>query len=135
MRDREPPDPGEIARRLLDQDLADPNDPVRVAEAGESVCRKLHTHVAPLIGLAGFQSVLSHAVRRESGRHSLLKGLQMGSGDGPCLSGLSEQTEGADPAQVRAALVALFSSFVGLLISLLGRDLTSTLLRRVLPDL
>jgi hypothetical protein len=129
------PEPAEIARRLLDQEMGDLQDPAQVAEAGERICRKLHGQIAPLIGPRGFQAMVDYAMRGVAAQHPLLKEVQTGIGDDPCLKGLAEKARDSDPAQVSEALLAFFASFLTLVLRLFGESLGLSLLRSVLPEL
>ncbi len=121
----------DLARRLLEYEAGPAERPAGPG-AAQRTCEKLGQGLAMLVGPAGFQALLQRALHLTGAEYPLLRGVQ--GFDGACLAGLAERTEGQDPAQVNAALVAVFGSFFWLLGTFIGDDLTQRQVRRIYPQ-
>jgi hypothetical protein len=105
-----------------------------VASAAERSYEDLVRVVAPLIGHVGADSLTGRAMHLAAREH-------------PCLVNTREQEQGArpfalvvacvkqqDPVVATAAVVAVLTTFTGLLGTFIGEPLTARLLRKAWPD-
>lgn len=124
----------ELARTLLEREAGGVSGTAdELAAAAERACGKLRTHLARVMGSAGFEAILRRALSLAQGEFPNLAAVEPRMDGERCLDGLSDAVGGRPPAEVAEALVALFAAFLGLLISLVGRELAMRLLTPVWP--
>lgn len=122
----------DLARRLVESEAAgQPSAPV-TADGAERAVSKLREYLARLIGIGGFRALLARALQLTKAEVPSLRGVQA-EPDG-ALSGLPEWVLGRDPAEARAALVAVLANVLWLLAVFIGDDLVERLVREVWPQ-
>jgi hypothetical protein len=94
---------------------------------------KLRPHLTTLMGNGGFQALLSRALALASADVSWLRALHV-KADGT-LEGLAKPHAGLDPAELLEGRVVLLAQLLGLLVALIGPNLTSRLLGEVWPEI
>ncbi|MEO5726667.1 MAG: hypothetical protein ABI134_17195 [Byssovorax sp.] len=110
------------AQRLIEEAARGDDEEVALVGATEHVFQGLHDHLAKLIGVVGFRTLLARA-------------LQLARADAPALAvvevkpngliaGLSRALVGLRPAEALAAPVTLLAHFLALLSAFVGEDLT-----------
>jgi hypothetical protein len=124
----------ELARRLLAQEMDGQRSPATLAEGSDRVCLRLWRQIQPLIGPAGFQSVLARALGLARAEHPFLEGVEGAEPANGCLKGLAASVQGQSPAETEEGIVAVLGNFVWLLSTFIGEDLVLRLLRRAWPD-
>jgi hypothetical protein len=95
------------------------------------VCNKLRRALSKLIGLAAFRAFLFRALVLAKAETSCLDAIQVAQ-DGS-LTGLAEM-EAEWPKKAAEGEVTLIAHLIGLLIALIGRALTISLVQGIWPD-
>ena len=90
------------------------------------VIEKLRPHFQPLMGAAGFRALMSRALMLANTEVAWLHQLQV-RGDGS-LEGLNEVEAEANPEEIATGGIALLARLLGLLVTLIGEDLTVRLI-------
>lgn len=123
-----------LARRLLAA-----RSGARTAEADvetlERVLRPLAERISPLVGTAGFQLLLSRALRRTQHRHPWLHAVRAGGGAGQQLSGWREAAPEVGTEPFAAAAEDVVAELIGLLARFLGADMAARLVRQAFPEI
>ena len=123
----------DLAGRLLAYEGGDDGDPVRMAEATDRACRKLHQQFGPVIGDVAFRAWGLRALKLTRARFPFLA-VDLVLEQGVSLRGLQESVQGRKPAQAAEALTALLTNFLSVFIGLMGKDLPLTFLREAWPE-
>lgn len=136
-----PPSPElqSTARRLIEDAATDSADAAAITRAAEQVFQRLHDHLAKLIGVLGFRTMLARSLKLAQARLPRLKGIEVDPGG--MIAGLSEALRARSPAEALEASATLLSHFLDLLAAFVGDDFASDLVReavqrdeeRVLP--
>jgi hypothetical protein len=119
------PDFGQAARHLLGDGTPD-----QLAERASQACERLAKHLSRLLGETGVELLLKRSI--------VLAGAQfpwliVESTDGDAASRLRDALARQEPASIGDAVVAVLSTFVGLLERLIGAGLVDRLLAEVWP--
>ena len=128
-----PPQTRDLAERLIAHEGAAGNISEPMEFAAFRVCETLRRPVCALAGVAGFRSLLSHALvlaRTEAPSLSALRVAADGS-----LEGLDELGRQIDKDQIREGGAILIARLLGLLLTFIGEAMTSRLVtsEEVLP--
>jgi hypothetical protein len=124
----------ELAHWLLTHEVNNGQEPVALADAAETICRKLTPRLARLVTFAGCQAILARALHLATTDFPFLNGVRPGLSPEICFDGLGERVQGMELAQAREGLAMLLASVLGLLATFIGDELTLRLVRDVWPD-
>lgn len=122
--------PRDLAQRLLKREAGDSSDPTHLAQASDRILRQLRRELVPLIGLAGYSAVLGRALRQTRRELPFLTAIDPASAEEAELKGLSDEIGVLDKVQAEAATQAILANLLGVLVEIMGWDLTY----RVLGD-
>lgn len=123
----------DVARRLLAQEEGTDGDPIRMADAVERVCQKLHQKLGPVIGDTAFRAWTHRALRLTRSKYPFLTA-DVVLGEAVCLVGLQRSVQGRDPALAGEALTALLAGFLAVFIGLVGKNLLWVYMREAWPE-
>ena len=124
----------DLARRLLAHETGGQQSVIALEAASQRACQKLHQQLAKLIGPAGFNMCFVRAMHLAAAEFPFLKSVRMEAQSERCLTGLRESVEAQDPGEATRAMAALLASFLWLLSSFIGEDMTLRQVRRVWPE-
>ena len=126
------PELREQARRLFTQGggRGSRPDPAGVMEAA---CRELQRRFNPLIGSAGFASLLRRGLNIAGRDFPWLDADGVEPSADCSLNGLAEAARGRDEAEAREAFAFVLANVVWLLVTFIGEDITGGLLRETWP--
>jgi hypothetical protein len=125
----------ELARRVLKTRLAArPRSAAAVADATQISCGELYRILDTMMGTPGLQALIGRALQITARDYSWLTAVTPGPGDDCALTGLSEAAGALDVNDATEGAAALLASIVWLLISFIGEDLTSRLVRNAWPE-
>ena len=99
--------------------------------AGFQVCEKLHLHLATFMGSTGFRALLTRALALATAEVPWLCEVRIQADWS--LAGLEELQERLDPDELFEGGVVLLACLLGLLVVLIGENLTLCLVREVWP--
>jgi hypothetical protein len=97
-----------------------------------SVIEKLRPHLANLMGIGGFRALLSRALLFAAAEVSWLSAVHA-KADGT-LEGLEEPHSRLNPAEFFDGIVVLLAQLLGLMVALIGPNLTSRLVGEIWPE-
>jgi hypothetical protein len=118
----------EMAERIFAEMAGDAGDSGGLA-ALTGVYERLGQMMSVVVGDAGYRAILSRSLRKAAAAHP---GVVLSESDAPFKPVLTRlQTE--DPAAIRTAAIAIMTNFIELLGTLIGAELTLTLLDREWP--
>jgi hypothetical protein len=128
-REMKPPSPElqSTARRLIEDAATGRDDAAAITRAAEQVFQRLHDHLAKLIGVLGFRTMLARSLKLAQARLPALKGIEVDSGG--AIVGLSEALAARSPAEALEGSATLLSHFLDLLAAFVGDDFASHLVR------
>jgi hypothetical protein len=119
-----------FAQRLINYEARDKESPGPKTSSGFDVYKKLHPHLASLMGNGGYRALLARALALADVEVGWLQGVHVktdGSLDVP--EGL-----GADKAEFSEGRVVLLAQLLGLLVAFIGENLTLHLVRDIWPE-
>jgi hypothetical protein len=120
-----------MAERIFAEMAGDAGDSGGLA-ALTSVYERLGQMMSVVVGDAGYRAILSRSLRKAAAAYPRLAGVVLSESDAPFEPVLTRlQTE--DPAAIRTAAIAIMTNFIELLGTLIGTELTLTLLDREWP--
>jgi hypothetical protein len=127
----------ELARQLLgreDRDSPEAEDP---AEAIGRAHRRLHQHLAPLIGPAGYSALFARALHLARAEFPALEyvALDEDAGTNPAGAVRFAAAGAGEFSEPAAALEAILAHFIWLLTTFIGEDLGLRLVREAWPEL
>jgi hypothetical protein len=122
-----------LAAWLL-RDANDCDELAGVVAAAENSFHTLCTHLAGLLTAGACQVLLKRAINLASIEFAFLWGVRAGTLPGKCLEGVQESGQGVTLEHMKAGLIALMATLIGLLESLVGKDLTRRLISDVSPN-
>ena len=126
-----PPTAQEMAERIFAEMAGDIGSSGGLA-ALTSVYERLGRMMSVVVGDAGYRAILSRSLRKAAAAHPCLAGVVLSESDAPFEPVLTRlQTE--DPTAIRAAAIAILTNFIVLLGTLIGAELTLTLIGREWP--
>jgi len=130
--------PEAVAHWLLATEAGRHNDPEELAAVGERVYHRLHTHLMVLLGTNGFDALWARAMylaqpHFRAGDNTATE--ESLSTQGAHAYGLYAAVRGQAPATIQHNLVAAFASFITLLFTFIGAELSLRFIRQLWPDL
>jgi hypothetical protein len=102
--------------------------PDGLLEPTEQVLRRMSPGVTALVTTAGYRALLARALHVARTQFPALEGVQVGYGDAFL------DASAASGAALDEGFVALVGTVIALLVTFIGEDLTSNLIRRAWPD-
>ena len=120
-----------LARRLLEQETLASERPGN-AFAAQRALDKLRRHLATLVGVAGFQALVSRALALAKPESDWLEAVRVKS-DGS-LDGFVEAARERAADEVAKGGAALLAQLLGLLVAFIGEGLTLRLVREAWSD-
>lgn len=117
------------AERLIAYEMSRNASSKSKPTAGFVVMETLRPHFSALMGTAGFRALLSRALVLASAEVAWLSDLHVNA-DGS-FEGLNELEAQANPEEIAACGVVLLARLLGLLVTLIGEDLTLQLLSNI----
>jgi hypothetical protein len=121
-----------LAKSLIAQETSRKSSRVS-ARAAFHVIEKLRPHLSNLMGKRGFRALMARALALASAEVSWLNEVKVNP-DGT-LDGLEVRPPQIGPAEFREGKVAILAHLIGLLVALIGQDLTATLVADIWPKL
>jgi hypothetical protein len=135
--------PGLSTRTLADVDLAgwllaketgDVDRP-QLAAAAEQVCQKLSGRLSRWVSADGSRAIVSRAVHMARVEFRFLDGVSAGTPPEACFVGLYESIRDVEIGKAGAAVLAVLSAMLDLLMGFLGEELTLGLVQEIWPDM
>ena len=123
-----------LARRLLAHESKKSPSPVKLDEALEVCCQRLHKGLDPLIGAGGFRALLDRALYLAKKEHSWLHGVELEDYPGCELNALQEAMEGQKPAVINETFTVILANVIWLLVTFIGEDIALGLVDELWPD-
>src|SRR6266508_2566258 len=130
-----PPAPEALARQLLAAEAGERTRPEELAAAGERAYLRLRERLAVLLGPTGFDALWARAVHlaqrkfRSDDTTAAEESVPMHG------YGLHAAVRGREPAVGHHNLVVAFASFITLLFTVIGEELSLRFIRQIWPDL
>ena len=124
-----------LARWLVTTELGDAEEGLLAPVAAERVFQKLSHRLARLITPVGCEALLARAVHLSRAGFPFVDGAQTARGADSLTLRLLDTAAGVGPTQACAGFVAVLGTLIALLVSFIGEDLTSRVLRDVWPEL
>jgi hypothetical protein len=122
----------DLARRLLALE-AHTGEPTETrADAALRSFEKLRVHLSRLVGVSGFQALLTRALMLAAAEVRWLESVKVK--EGGALAGFSESVQQQDADAAAAGMAALLGQLLGLLFTFIGEDLTLRLVGDVWSD-
>lgn len=109
------------AQRMIEEAAKGDEDTRALVRAAEQVFQRLHDHLAKLIGVVGFTTLLARALKLARADAPALGALEVKSGG--LLPGLSEALVERSPTEALTAPATLLAHFLELLAVFVGEDL------------
>jgi hypothetical protein len=128
-----PPPLEDFARRLFVHEAGERQRTSDFVDAMERVCQALHTRLAPLVSVAGFNALFGRAVTLAAREFPFLAGIAI-TAPNCSLDGLRQALEGREPAEMADALVAILAHFLWLLVIFIGENLGMRKVHEAWPD-
>ena len=122
-----------VAERLIAHETSDNKASEPKVPAAFQVVERLRSPLATLMGKAGFRVLVSRALGLAGKEVPWLRTVHV-KADG-ALEGWEELQPQLDPEEWRAGGLALIAQLLGLLVALIGENLTLQLVREVWPKL
>jgi hypothetical protein len=122
-----------LARDLIAHETSADRTSGAKAAAGFYVTEKLRPHLANLMGRSGFRALLARALALASADVSWLNAVKVNA-DGS-LEGLDALRSQVGPAEFLDGKVVVLAQLLGLLVALIGPDLTTRLIGEIWPKL
>ena len=124
----------DLAQCLIAHEIRDNKSSETKNPGAFQVCEKLRPHLATLMGSTGFHALLSRAlaVANAAENHWLRTVLVKADGS---LERLDKPEVPVDPEEMAGGSVVLVSQLLGLLVALIGENLTLSVVREVWPKL
>ena len=138
LQEPRPAAPVVVAHWLLATEAGRHTDPEELAAVGERIYHRLHTHLMVLFGTSGFDALWARAM------HLAQPNFRAGDDTAAAESfptrvshayGLYAAVRGHAPAIVQHNLVVAFASFITLLFTFIGAELSLRFIRQLWPDL
>jgi len=128
-----PPSPAqiELARRLLALEAVAASEDARGLPVASRVYERLHTHLSPLVGVAGVDMLFVRCAKLTRGEFTATVEGTLSQGS----TKLRERLHAPEPALALDAAATLFATFFALLTTFIGERLTLEILRRAWPTL
>jgi hypothetical protein len=121
-----------LAKSLIAQETPG-NSARESALAAIHVVEKLRPHLANLMGKGGFRALVARAIALATAEFPWLNAVRVKPGG--TLDGLEAPPAQIDPAEFLDGKVAVLAHLIGLLVALIGPNLTATLMADIWPKL
>lgn len=122
------PPPAELARQLIEREVALMSGTGSASEPAHSACEHLYRGLSRWFGAEGCRALFVRALRNTREEHRALASIEIGKpGEGPGLAGVSTAVAEAGETEVAAALEALLTKMLELLGRFIGTDMVVTL--------
>jgi hypothetical protein len=118
----------ELARKVLDAEIHDRDDPDQVGTAIETCFQRLHDVIHGLVGEAGFEALLARATRMSESQVGALKLTVKPAAANARFPGLRERL--ATDVTVTDGITSVLAALLALLGRFLGEDLVLQVIRR-----
>jgi hypothetical protein len=122
-----------LATDLVDHETSGRGPSGAKARAGLHVTERLRPHLANLMGQGGFRALLARALVLASADVHWLSAVKVNT-DGS-LDGLDALPSRIDPVEFLEGTVIVLAELLGLLVALIGPDLTTRLIGEIWPKL
>lgn len=122
----------DLAKKILAYEGGKSETKEARGDAAAHVFEKLRLHLSKLVGIAGFQALLTRSRALAEAEVRWLAAIQIMS-DG-ALEGISEIIMQQEADAAAEGSVALLGHLLGLLITFIGKDLTLRLVQDIWPD-
>jgi hypothetical protein len=122
-----------FAKRLMDYDTSGSESSETKTPAVFHTCEKLRPHLTTLMGNGGFRALLSRALALANAEVPWLRPVQLME-DGS-LEGVEDLQAQLDPDEFFEGGLVLLAQLLGLLVTFIGEDLTSRLVREGWPKI
>jgi hypothetical protein len=129
---RATPEVRDLARRLLQQEAHGSAVQGQAAFAAQRALERLRLHLGALVGVAGFQALLSRALALARTEADWLGSVRVRA-DGS-LEGFVEAAQERGKDEIAQGGTALLAQLIGLLVAFIGEDLTLRLVRSAWSD-
>ena len=126
------PETRDLAHKLLAQEAGGSVVSETASQMAERSFEKLRLHLTKLVGLAGFQALLSRALALAKAEVPWLEGVRV-KADGS-LEGLGEAAQQQDAEAAARGSATLLAQLLALLMTFIGEYLTLRLMRDVWPN-
>src|SRR5215208_7766038 len=123
-----------LARRLLAHEAKKSPSPVKLAEALDVCCQRLHKGLDPLIGGGGFRALLDRALYLAKKEQSWLNGVGIEDYPGCEFKALREAMNGKEPAVINETFTVILANVIWLLVTFIGEDIALGLIEEAWPD-
>jgi len=123
----------ELARRLVTAEAGGSADPAALADAVDTLCRRLRDYLTAVLGTGGVVALMGRALNLAKREQPLLAGVTLGADPSACFTGLAEALAAGPVEDAAAAGSSIFAHFLGLLILLLGNELGMQPVRKLWP--
>lgn len=119
----------EVSRGIIERETAGSDDPARVAEGVERALRHVQDLFSNVIGPGGFEGVLTRAVHLAQAGCQWLERTDVTVTPTVTLTDLASTAQREGTEQVKAGATHLLGTFLALLATFIGEELTLSLLR------
>jgi hypothetical protein len=123
----------DLARRLLTSQTRGQDNSQELAQATDGICRQLRRQLARLLGHEGSDALFSRSLKIAENKFSLPPSAKATS-SADCLQGFLKSVQDHEPAAAREMCVGVIESLLTLLASLVGEELTRTLVQDAFVD-
>lgn len=120
----------DLARRILEHELGDPEAPGEIVQDVEGCFRRLQGTLVTLIGVAGFEALAGRAGRLARPEHGWLETAVVPARPDGIFEDLSGRVERQGASAVIDGATALLAHFIGLLFTFIGEELTLQIVQR-----
>jgi hypothetical protein len=123
-----------MIRTITPSDPAGDDDSGALAESAVHTWRKVSSHLIPIIGEGGVRALYARSLHLTRTRFPWLRAAQQQLPSDSHFAELGVSLAHQSPADAREATAALLATFINLLSTLIGEDLTAHLLRSLSPE-
>lgn len=118
----------DIARELIDQEVAGADEPAAVGAALQRVWTRMAENLRRAVGDDGYNALLARALTRTQTEHPVLLDIRRVGKSDIYLDGVAESVTTRGAAPVRAAIEAILAAIADVLTGLIGADMVLNLL-------
>jgi hypothetical protein len=123
----------DFAQRLIAYEASENSSSQPKSPAALLVFEKLRLHLTTLMGNVGFRALLSRSLALARIEVPGLRAVQVN--DDGFFAGMDELGAQAGPKKTAETNIILLTSFLGLLVTFIGENLTLRLMRQIWPNL
>jgi hypothetical protein len=129
------PVPEALARRLLASEAGGKTSPQELAAAGERIYLRLRERLAVVLGSIGFDTLWARAMHLSQRQFPSANDTAAEESFPTHAYGLHTAMRGRDSAAIHHNLVVVFTSFIRLLFTFIGEELSLHFIRQLWPEL